>query len=104
MSYAKEVSSMAEPKSHAEKIEMVSYIFIYLKSCKKVRLWFFISSNDSWWLQQAASHPELLEQITHWRKEGNTHHEPPGEDGHDVIHADGGVPHTKMVHKVIQTG
>ena len=43
MSYAKEVSSLAEPKSYAEKIEMVSYTFIYLKSYKKFSLWFFIS-------------------------------------------------------------
>ena len=44
--------------------------------------------------QQAASHPELFEQITLCRKKGITHQGPPEEDGHDVNHADGVVPHT----------
>ena len=35
MSYAKEVSSMAEPKSYSKKTEMVSYTFVYLKSWTK---------------------------------------------------------------------
>ena len=34
------------------------------------------------------------EQITHWCKKRNTHQGPPGEDGHDVNHEDGDVPHT----------
>ena len=56
-------------------------------------------------MQQVTSHLELFEQITHWRKKGNTHQGPTGEDGHDVNQADGGVLHTNNgAQGAIQTG
>ena len=63
----------------------------------KETLFSFIDS-IIFYFKRPCSHSDwLFEQITHWRKKGNTHQGHPGEDGHDVNHADVGVPHTSNV-------